>query len=288
MKKNIADNYFFQYIILFISSILNAISISLLLDPNKLAPGGVTGIAIIINYLYHIPTGTMIILLNIPIMILGIWKFGIKFFISTIFTIISSSIFVNLLADMEPLTEDLMLAAVAGGSLLALSIGIIFKLGATTGGIDVVVKLIRLKYKHIKIGRIFLTIDSVVVIISAIAFNEITIGMYAGIAVVVSSFVLDFVLYGGDDAKLIYIISEREDRIVKRLMEEVVVGVTYLDGTGAYSKKEKDIIMCVSKKQLFPKVQQIVHEEDENAFMIVTSANEVFGEGFKNYKGLQL
>lgn len=288
MKNQNIMKTVFRYVVIFIASILNAIAISLILDPNHLAPGGLTGICIIINYLTSIPTGTLILLINIPIMILGIWKFGFKFFISTIFAVLVSSVMVNQLSVYQPLTDEPMLAAIAGGSMLALSIGLIFRMEATTGGVDIIVRLIKMKYRHLKTGKIFLIIDSIVVIASAIAFRNINTALYAAIAVVTSSYVLDFVLYGGDDAKLIYVISENDEAIVKRLMEEVEVGVTFINGEGAYSRKVKEVILCVVRKQLFPKVQQIVKEEDENAFMIISSASEVFGEGFKNHNSQQL
>lgn len=292
MNKIIPRNKLMQeilkYMTLYIASIMNAVAIGLLIDPNHLAPGGLTGIAIIINYLIEIPTGTIILILNIPIMILGVWKLGIKFFISTIFVVITSSTFVNLFSEYKALTDDPLLAALGGGSLLALGMGIVFRNGATTGGIDIVIRIIKMKFNHIKTGRLFLMIDGVVVIFSAIIFKNITLGMYSAIAVVVSSYVLDYVLYGGDDAKLIYIISENDKEIANRLMEELDLGLSFINGEGGYSGKVRDIIMCVVRKQLYPKVQQIVNEEDKDAFVIVSSASEVFGEGYKGHEIMYL
>lgn len=165
---------------------------------------------------------------------------------------------------------------------MTLGIGLAFKAGATTGGMDIVVKLLRLKYPHLKTGFLFLLVDAAVVAVSALIFRNVDVALYAGLVVVVNSVLLDVVLYGRDGAKMIYIISDRPEAITVRLLEELDIGVTYISGVGAYSGKEKQVIFCVMKKQLSPKAEEIVRQEDPGAFMIVTSASEIFGEGYKN------
>ena len=144
------------------------------------------------------------------------------------------------------------------------------------------VKLLRLKYPHLKTGFLFLLVDAAVVAVSALIFRNVDVALYAGLVVVVNSVLLDVVLYGRDGAKMIYIISDRPEAITVRLLEELDIGVTYISGVGAYSGKEKQVIFCVMKKQLSPKAEEIVRQEDPGAFMIVTSASEIFGEGYKN------
>jgi uncharacterized membrane-anchored protein YitT (DUF2179 family) len=269
--------------LIFVSCIIYAVGISLFLDPNKLAPGGVTGIAIIINHLTGVGTGTMIILMNIPIMIAAIMKFGFKLFFSTIFSLVASSLFINLLAPVGALTTDPLLASVAGAVLVGFAIGVIFRAGATTGGADILVKLLRLRFKHIKTGVLFLVFDCVVVAASGIVFKDINSAVYAGIAVLIQAFILDAVLYGADGARILYIISDDEEKIAQRLMKELDVGVTYLNGYGAYTKSEKKVMLCAMRKQLIPQAREIVRQEDEEAFMIISSANQIFGEGFKRH-----
>ncbi|PKM62091.1 MAG: YitT family protein [Firmicutes bacterium HGW-Firmicutes-21] len=287
MKKSILKRLIDILIITF-SCMLYAVGISLFLDPNSLAPGGVTGIAIIINHMTGFSTGTMIILINIPIMLAAIYKFGIKLFISTIAALAFSSVAINLLAPIGALTTDPLLASVTGAVLIGLAIGLIFRVGATTGGADIIVKLLRLKYRHIKTGMIFMFFDGFVVIASGIFFRNINIALYAGIAVLIQAVVLDLVLYGTDGARIIYVISSREDAIAERFMRELEVGVTFLSGSGAYTSTNKRIMLCAMRKQQLPLAREVVQQEDEDAFMIIASANQVFGEGFRRHDSKDL
>lgn len=264
------------------ASLIYAAAVSLFLDPNSLAPGGVTGISIILNRLTEIETGTWMLLINIPILVIGIWKFGLRFILSTMYCTAMTSLFTNQLTLYGPVTTDPLLAALAGGVLMAVSLGMVFKAGATTGGTDIIVKLLRLKFPHLKTGSLFLITDTLIVAISAFVFQNIDVALYAGLVVVVNSLLLDVVLYGRDGAKLLFIIADRSERIVERLLAELNVGATYISGSGAYSGKEKKVIMCVIKKQLSPKAEEIVRQEDPLAFMIVTGATEIFGEGYKS------
>ncbi|MDE7113951.1 MAG: YitT family protein, partial [Acetatifactor sp.] len=172
--------------------------------------------------------------------------------------------------------------AMVGGALIAVGMGLVFKAGATTGGTDIVVKLLRLKMPFMKTGSLFLTLDAIVVTTSALLFRDIERALYAGMAIFITSVVLDVVLYGRDGAKLIYIIIDHHETITKRLLEELDIGVTYVNGSGAYSGKQKNVIMCVIRKNLSAKAEEIVKEEDPLAFMIITSATEIYGEGYKN------
>lgn len=271
-----------EYMVIVVASALYAIAISLFLDPNKLAPGGVTGIAIIVNKFIDMPTGTLVLIMNIPIMIVGIWKFGPKFFISTIVATIIGSVFIDVVARFPVATNDLFLSALIGGILMGLSIGLIFKVGASTGGTDIIARLLKLRFQHIETGKLFIIVDTMIVMASAIAFRNIELAAYAGICVFVGGKALDFVLYGGEDARLIFVISEKEEEIAEKFMTDLDSGVTYVNGIGAYTSSDKKIIMCAMTKQMLPKAQDIVRQIDDNAFMIITSANEIVGEGYKS------
>ena len=277
-----------QYGGILLASLLYAAAIALFLDPNHLAPGGVSGIAIIVNQLTNLPTGTLILIMNVPLMALGMWKLGFRFLLSTLVAVIASSVFTNFLAPYGPLTTDPLLAACAGGGLLAVGMGILFKLGATSGGTDILIRVIKLKYKHLKTGSLFLATDCCVIAASALVFGDIDLALYAAIATVVSSFCLDLVLYGRDEAKLVYLITDHEAAIANRLLQELEIGVTYLQGQGAYTRDNKKVILCAMQKRLLPKVQEIAMEEDPYAFLIVTSASEIFGEGFKDISAPRL
>lgn len=272
-----------NYMIITAFSFTYAVGISLFLDPNNLAPGGISGVSIMLSRITPIATGTWIMLLNVPIMVLGLWKFGVKFLISTIYCTYISSFFTNLLSGYGALTSDKLLAALAGGTIMAVSLGMVFKAGATTGGVDIIVKVMRLKYKHLKTGNLYLMMDAAVVILSGIMFRNLETALYAAVTIFVNSVVLDTVLYGKDGAKMIYIISDHPKQITERLLADLDIGVTSLHGEGAYSGKEKEVLMCVMRKPLAPKAQQIVKEEDPEAFMIVSDATEIFGQGYKSY-----
>lgn len=272
-----------KYAMITAMALLNAVAISLFIDPNNLAPGGVTGIAIIISRFLPVETGTLIFAFNIPILIFAVWQFGLRFTISTIYAITLISVFTNILAPVGPATDDILLAALAGGVLYAVSIGIIMKCRATTGGMDIIVKWLRMKLPYLKTGVLFFITDVIIVSASGIVFKDIDAALYAGITVVVNSIVLDLVLYGKDEAKLLYIISDRPKEITERILTELDIGVTYIEGRGAYSGREKQVLMCVAKKQISPRIEVIVKEEDTEAFMVITSATEIFGEGFKSY-----
>lgn len=272
-----------KYVIITAAAFAYAVGVSLFTDPNNMAPGGVTGIAIILSRLFPVSTGTFIMLINIPILIFAVWKFGIALTVSTIYATALISFFTNVLSAYGAATNDILLAALVGGSLTAISIGVIFRAGATTGGMDIIVKALRLQFPHLKTGKIFFIADALVVTLSGIVFRDLNAALYAAISAICTSVVMDIVLYGRDEAKLLYIISGRAEEIAGRLLSDLDIGVTYIKGQGAYSGDNKRVIMCVVKKPVSPRAEEIVKQEDPNSFMIITSATEVFGEGYKSY-----
>ena len=223
MKRRVMD-----YMQITLAALLYSVAVSLFLDPNALAPGGVTGIAIILNRLTGLETGTLVLVINIPIIAVGTWKFGLRFILSTMYCTVLTSGFINLLAPFGAATSDPFLAALVGGALMAVGIGLVFKAGATTGGTDIIIKLLRLKFPYLKTGRLFLITDALIVTASALVFRNLDVALYAGLVVFINSVLLDVVLYGRDGAKLIFIISDRHEAITRRLLEELDIGVTYI------------------------------------------------------------
>lgn len=272
-----------KYLMITAGAGIYAVAIALFLDPNQLAPGGVVGISVILNRLVGLPTGTVILCINIPLLLLGVWKLGLKFLLSTIYATVLSSAAVNLLTPYGPLTEDLLLGAFFGGILLAAGMAVVFKAGATTGGTDIIVRLLKLRYRHIETGKLFFCTDLAVVATSMLVFHDLNTGLYALISIIVFAIVFDIVLYGGDTAKLVYVVSDHEQVIARRIMDELEIGVTFVHGEGAYTGRGKRVILCVAKKQLFPNIKEIVKQEDSLAFMIVSSASDIYGEGFKDH-----
>ncbi|MDE5938362.1 MAG: YitT family protein [Lachnospiraceae bacterium] len=272
-----------KYVIITLAAFVYAAGVSLFTDPNDMAPGGVTGISIILSRFLPVSTGTLIFLINVPILIFAVWKFGHELTMSTIYATMLISIFTTWLEPFGAATDDILLAALVGGSLTAVSVGVIMRAGATTGGMDIIVKALRLRFPHLKTGKIFFIADALVVTLSGIVFRDLNAALYAAISTICTSVVMDIVLYGRDEAKLLYIISSRAEEIAGRLLSDLDIGVTYIKGQGAYSGDNKRVIMCVVKKPVSPRAEEIVKQEDPHSFMIITSATEVFGEGYKSY-----
>ena len=283
--QNKAGAAAYRYLRITVASLLYAIAMALFLDPLNLAPGGFSGISIILNRFVHIGIGSWFMILNVPVLILSVVKFGSHLTVSTIYATVMTSLFTNMISEHfgEYAIDDMILGIVFGSLLIALAMGITFLAGATTGGSDIIVKVLREKFPHIKTGRIFFIQEVIVIICAGIALQDIKVTLYSLISVWIIDSLLDVVLYGRDGAKLIYIISDKPQAITDRVLEELSIGATFLTGKGAYTGSEKKVIMCVTRKDVYPRAEQIVREEDPQAFLIVTSATEIFGEGYKSY-----
>ena len=276
-----------RYLKLTMYSILYAVGFQLFIVPNFLAPGGFSGVSVLLNHVIPvIPTGTFLLLLNVPILIVGFWKFGTKFTISTCYCVVLSSVLMTLLEYFaKPIvSDDIFLGCVCGGAIVGFCVGKIFRHGATTGGMDIVVKLIRLKVPHLKTNQVFLIADSFVVAAMILLMGDVVRGLYSAICIVISTTIMDRALYGKDEATFVHIISDKPQEVAEQLLYELEMGVTFIEGMGAYTQKEKKIIMCVAKKRDFYKVEAVVKKTDPKSFMIVSSAQEVFGEGYKQHE----
>jgi hypothetical protein len=270
-----------KYALVALGSALFAAGFQFFLYPNSIIVGGVSGIAMIINYLTGLPVGIMTIVLNIPLFIIA-WKhFGGKFIISSLAGMLLSSVLVDVLAvvDYSP-TDDMLLACLIGGAIKGLGLGLIYYAGATTGGTDIIAKFVRLRFPYINFGTIVLLTDAVIIIAFAMIFDRVEAAMYAVIAMFVVSKVIDLVLYGIDNSSVCYIISENSEQLVKDITDKLHRGVTILSGEGAYSHKDKQVLLCVIKRTQIADIRKIIRNIDENAFFIVSDAKNVFGKGF--------
>ena len=270
-----------KYALVALGSALFAAGFQFFLYPNSIIVGGVSGIAMIINYLTGLPVGIMTIVLNIPLFIIA-WKhFGGKFIISSLVGMLLSSVLVDVLAviDYSP-TDDMLLACLIGGAIKGLGLGLIYYAGATTGGTDIIAKFVRLRFPYINFGTIVLLTDAVIIIAFAMIFDRVEAAMYAVIAMFVVSKVIDLVLYGIDNSSVCYIISENSEQLVKDITDKLHRGVTILSGEGAYSHKDKQVLLCVIKRTQIADIRKIIRNIDENAFFIVSDAKNVFGKGF--------
>ncbi len=275
-----------SFFMIFLGAIAQGIGVSIFLDPYGIAPGGVMGIAIMLSRFIPIKTGTIILLINIPLLVASYFSFGREFFVKTLVATVLTSVSIDLFSGVGAVSDDILLCAVAGGALVALSIGIIFKAGGTTGGMDIIVRYLRRSFPHLKSGTIFLIVDGIICAISGLVFRDISFAFYSFVSLGVSSKLLDFVLYGSDEAKLVFIFSEKNGEIMKKLLISIEVGATNIHGEGGFTKNSQNIIMCAIKKSRYPKLEKAVKEIDPKSFMVVTSASEIYGKGFKNYSDL--
>lgn len=281
MNATSMREYVVKYALVALGSALFAAGFQFFLYPNSIIVGGVSGIAMIINYLVGLPVGIMTIVLNIPLFIIA-WKhFGGKFIISSLVGMLLSSVLVDVLAviDYSP-TDDMLLACLIGGAIKGLGLGLIYYAGATTGGTDIIAKFVRLRFPYINFGTIVLLTDAVIIIAFAAIFDRVEAAMYAVIAMFVVSKVIDLVLYGIDNSSVCYIISENSEQLVKDITDKLHRGVTILTGEGAYSHRDKQVLLCVIKRTQIADIRKIIKSIDENAFFIVSDAKNVFGKGF--------
>ena len=269
-----------------VASIIYALGFNWCYSPNQIGFGGITGVGQIINaVLPWAPIGTVVIILNIPLFILG-WKFiGGHLLFSSLYAMFISSIAIdamNALVTFGPM--DHMLATIYGGVLMGLSLGVVFQQGATTGGTDLIARLVKLKLPWLPMGNLLMFIDLVVILAVAIAFGNLNSALYGVVALFLSSKLMDVVLYGLDNTKVAYIISEQYQAISDKIVKDLDRGVTFLKGEGAFSGAEKHVIMCAFKQRQIVTVKRLVTELDPTAFVIVCDAHEVLGEGFRQYK----
>lgn len=288
MKKIFEVKHFKDLITVVIGSIVFGLSFSVFLDPMHICPGGVTGLAMVINEFIGnlgIGTGTIIIILNIPLLISAFVKFGGKFIRLTVLATVLSSLTMDIansrfIVPYNFKIDDMFLCSVFGGITSGIGLGMVLSAGATTGGTDIVAKLTRLKYPSVKIGSIMLIVDLIIVIISAFVFRDYKIALYCAVYLFISSKFIDLVVYRYETISLVYIISEKHHEISEFIMKELGRGVTYLKGEGAYTGENKEIIMCVLKKSDLKPLSDIIKVNDPSSFLILLQANKVFGEGF--------
>ncbi len=260
---------------------LYALAFNWCFQPNHFAFGGLTGAAQILNRLLPaLPVGVTVFVMNVPLFILGVRKMGLRLLVSSICAMTVSSALIDLMdafytfAPMEP-----MLACIYGGVLLGLSMGLMMRVGATTGGTELGARLLKYRLRYLSIGKLCLAIDVSIIVLYALVFRSVNNALYGIVAMYISTLVMDMVVYGSVSAKMAYIISDRSDQVVEQLLERDM-GVTILPGQGAYTGKDKKIVLCAFKPRQIAAVKGIVRQVDPGAFIIVCDAHEILGEGF--------
>ncbi len=260
-----------------------ALSLNYFIVPNRIVDGGLTGIAILIHYLTNLPTGWLVLALNIPIFLLGLKQMGGRFLLLSITGVFTISLGLQLTAGVKPITENLLLAGIFGGLFSGIGMGIIFRSQGSLGGTDIIALIINSRF-NISVGQVLLAIDAMIFCVAAVLFS-LESAMYAIIYMFVATRVVDFVQEGLSYSKTAIIISSNPDKIAQDIMRILERGVTFLHGSGAYSGEDKKVIYCVVSRAELARVKEIVRDNDPEAFMALSEAPEVLGEGFKPVRG---
>lgn len=265
-------------------SAVYAFSVNVFTAPNHIAPGGITGLATVLNYLWGTPIGLMSFLINIPIIIWAVVEIGYKLVVKTMITIALSSAMIDLFAYFLPHYQgNMILVALLAGVFEGLGLSLTFIRGATTGGTDMLARLLGRRLPHLSMGKLMLAIDGVIVAISAVVFGSVDNAIYACIVIFVSTRLIDSILYGTDSGtgKLFFVMSPKVREMGDRVIRELDRTVTYLDSKGGYSQTPGETMLCAVRRFEVYQIQSIIREEDRDAFVIVGDAGEITGEGFR-------
>ncbi len=265
-----------------IGAAVYSVAVNMFLSPNGISPGGFTGIATVLNHLIKIQTGIMLFALNIPVLVLGYIKMGGKFIVKT--SLVTALVSVSIDASariLPPLETDSILASLFGGILMGIGLSLVLLRGATTGGIDIIAKLVNRKYRHLSVGKIILMADGFVILFNAFVYKNAETALYSVVTIYAATRAMDILLYGADRGKIIYIVTNRPDLICQEINNTVGRGVTKMSVTGGYTGESRTMLMCTVRAHEAAAVHDVIKEYDDRAFIVVSDAGEIIGEGFK-------
>ena len=259
-----------------------AIGLGCFVGPAQIAPGGVSGLSIIINYLTGLPVGSLNMGINIPLLLLA-WRFlGRRFTLKTLRSVFIQSVMIDLVGLWLPVyAGDRIMSALFGGVAIGVGLAPVFMRGSTTGGTDIVSRLIQLRFRHVSIGKLLFMVDTAVLLLSVAVFRNIETGLYGMITIYTSNRILDGILYGLDTGKVVLVISEKNQQIAQQVMDRLERGATFLQAEGAWSGQKKKVLLCVVRAVQCYRVEEIVRAADPDAFLVVMEANQIAGEGFR-------
>ena len=258
-----------------------ALGTALFLLPNQLSSGGFAGISTIIYYLFNMPLGITMLILNIPLIILTIIKVGKEIAIKGIFGTIVLSTFIDIFEKLKPLTEDRLLACIYGGILVGLGTAIVLKANASTGGTDLLSYIVRAFKPHFKISNLIVIVDITIVFLNVLFFKEVEIGLYSAIAIYLMGKMIDIVFEGVYFTKMMFIVSNKYKEIAQEIGQKLDRGSTAIYAKGTYTREKKMVLWCVASRGEVVKIKQIAQEIDPRAFIVISNAREAWGKGFK-------
>lgn len=279
--KFILKRYSLTYLKIVLGTLLMAIGIAQFLLPNQLSSGGFSGIATIGYYLFNLPMGVLVLILNIPVFIISFFRIGKIFFIKSLIGTVLLSVFLNIFEMFPALTGDRFLACIFGGILVGMGTALSLLAKGSTGGSDLVSYIIRSFKPHLRTSSLIVIIDTIIVGLNVIFFKEIEIGLYSAITIYIMGKIIDVVFEGTGFAKMIYIVSKDYQKISNKINKEIKRGTTGLYGKGMYKNEELTMLVCVASRNEIVKIIQIVKKIDKRAFVIVSNVREVIGNGFR-------
>ena len=281
-KQHRVLKVFLDVFVILAGTFIFAAGLYFFIEPANIAPGGVSGIALLINYVSGAPVGVLSALINIPLILIGYRFVGREFIWKTVLSIASFTLFYDYVLVWFPVYEgEKLLSCIFGGVIWGLGRGLVFLRSGSTGGTDIIIKMINRKFPHLPLGRVTFCTDGVIILASIFVFRSVEAGLYAIITIFVCSQIMDAVIYGGDKGKLVYIISSSPKEIADAIMAALDRGTTFLKGEGGFTGEEKRVLLCALRRNEYHTVQTIVQNIDPDAFMIVADSSEVRGEGFK-------
>ena len=267
-----------------LGSAVFAAGFAFFLEPNDLSPGGISGLALILVELLQFGSvGTLSVLINLPLFLLGGMKIGKRFFAGSLVGMLLSSVLIDVFSALHPGAVEPVIAMVYGGVLCGLGIGIVFAAGTSTGGSDILVRLLKLRFRNVPIGQISLSFDALVVLLTGLVFRDMNKALYTGITVFLCGKMVDAVVYRFDYSKVAWIVSKEYEAIAKVIGDKLDRGATYLQGEGSYSQKQTKVVLTAVKKQQIAELKELVMTLDPDAFVIVQEAHQVLGDGFHRY-----
>lgn len=274
-----------RYAVITLGCLIYALAFNWCYAPNDIAYGGFTGVAQILHSLGgFLSVGTLVFFLNLPLFLLGWRLLGGQLLVSSLYAMTISSLLIDLLAALIPFSPmDPLLACIYGGALLGVGLGLILGQGATTGGTDLLARLLKLPLPWLPVGKLLLGLDLVVILACALVFRNLNTALYGLVALYLSTTVMDTVLYGLDTAKVAYIVTSRPGPVAQALTQELERGVTILRGEGAWSGEDRPVLLCAFKQRQIVSLKEQVKTLDPGAFLIVCDTHEVLGNGFRRY-----
>ena len=283
--RHSAKEVMLDFIFMLVGSIIYSVGINGFTAPNNIAPGGVTGVATMLNYLLDTPIGTVVFLINIPSIAWAGIEIGYKLVAKTMLAIVLNSVAIDMLAAFVPAYHgDALIITLIGGVCEGVGLGLVFVRGATTGGTDMIARLLNRRLRHLSMGKLMLAVDGCIILISAFVFQSMESAVYACIVVFVSTNIIDAILYGVDsgNGKMFFVISQKNEEIAEKILYEMDRGVTFLKSRGGYMKREGEMLLCAVRRFEVFRISEIIRKTDPDAFVIVGDAGEITGEGFKS------